>query len=92
MDMVDSPVGPLGQVLSDVMASQASMEGVFSSAGWEAHDPERMSRKRLEWEVYIRVNSFTDQACTFRLSLGMPARHSQHHSGHMGPSCPVFRC
>ena len=57
MYMADSPVGPLGQVMSALIASQASVELVFSSVGWHSQDRERLLCESLKEEVYIRVNA-----------------------------------
>ena len=53
MYMADSPVGPLGQVMSALIASQASVERVFSSACWQVQDQEQL----LKEEVCIWVNA-----------------------------------
>ena len=57
MYMADSPVGPLGQVMSALIASQASVERVFSSAGWQSQDRESLVCESLKEEVYIQVNA-----------------------------------
>ena len=55
--MADLAVGPLGQVMSALIASQASVERVFSSAGWQSQDRESLVCESLKEEVYIRVNA-----------------------------------
>ena len=45
--MQDSPIAPLGKILSALPASQAMVERVFSSAGWQGADRENLSSKNL---------------------------------------------
>ena len=58
MYMADSPVGPLGHVMSALIASQASVEHVFGSAGWQAPDREPLLGGSLKEEVHAHPSQF----------------------------------
>lgn len=49
--MSDSPLSPLGEVMASLPASQACVERIFSSAGWQATDRENLSSQNLAREV-----------------------------------------
>lgn len=53
--MVDSPLCKMGAILGALPSSQSEVERVFSAAGWQATDRERLSQSSLAQEVcYVR--------------------------------------
>ncbi len=55
--MSGTPLSKLGELLSALPASQATVEKVFSSAGWQSEGRENLSSEHLYQEVFIRVNA-----------------------------------
>ena len=51
--MPDSPISPLGASLAALPSSQAMVERMFSSAGWQAAERENLLSEHLAEEVHL---------------------------------------